>query len=563
MLKKFVFILFVCNLFIGFDAVANPLDSLRLEMRGAKKFIVHRVVKGDAIESIAAKYAVSSSDILSNNPLITEKVFPGQILKIPINEAKYGAVTVPPVKSLAPSKLPLATTLPPPNTVVAKEVAKSEAIDEPVNIPVPPSKEELNSTEYKIYVVASPQTVNQLAASFAVEPEAIIELNSLKNHNLKEGQKVKIPNKKPAPVLVQQEIKKPEILLPEPKVEPKPTPEPKVEVAKVEEKKPEAKAPLAEPKKPEVPKVAAQKTEPIAIEKTIAKLDSPKVEAKSGLSKLANNANQMKESDKKTEEKASPLLAKTNAKKVELVLNQDSMMMVELMKKRNMEQLMKMDSDYIHPQGIAYKVFDYKESNYNYDLFSLLTAEENAINVPNTNQSAGVGDAQKTHVVKKDETLQGIAKKYKVSATDIINWNGLLSYRVRAGQELTINANRAQVSPYVRTLPNLKTVEQSKAGEDIVGYEKVAGLAQFNNKQAFTRGVYTNATEKGRFVYLVNRDNFKEHFARVLGPLPKGTPDDVVVILDPQSAEQLGISKSLMRVYVYFGIVNAPTEAKN
>jgi LysM repeat protein len=514
---------------------------MRLEMRGAKKFIVHRVVKGDAIESIAAKYAVSSSDILSNNPLITDRVFPGQILKIPINEAKYGAVMVPPVKSLAPSKLPLAKTLPPPNTVVAKEVAKSEAIDEAVNIPVPPSKEELNSTEYKIYVVASPQTVNQLAASFAIEPEAIIELNSLKNHNLKEGQKVKIPNINPAPVLVQQEIEKPEILLPEPKVE----------VAKVEEKKPEA------------PKVAAQKIEPIAIEKTIAKLDSPKVESKSGLSKLANNANQMKELDKKPEEKVSPLLAKKNAKKVEIVLNQDSMMMVELMKKRNMELLMKMDSDYIHPQGIAYKVFDYKETNYNYDLFSLLTAEENAIVVPNTNQNTGVGDAQKTHVVKKDETLQGIAKKYKVSATDIINWNGLLSYRVRAGQELTINASRAQVSPYVRTLPSLKNIEQSKAGEDIVGYEKVAGLAQFNNKQAFTRGVYTNATEKGRFVYLVNRDNFKEHFARVLGPLPKGTPDDIIVILDPQSAEQLGISKSLMRVYVYFGIVNAPTEAKN
>ena len=114
----------------------------------------------------------------------------------------------------------------------------------------------------------------------------------------------------------------------------------------------------------------------------------------------------------------------------------------------------------------------------------------------------------------------------------------------------------------MRTLPANK-LTQNRASEDIIGYEKVSGLAKYNGKQEYALGVYTNATDKGKFVYIVNRDNFKEHFARVLGPLPLGTPKEIVIILDPQSAEQLGITKSLMRVFVYFGLVNPPTEAKN
>jgi LysM repeat protein len=254
--------------------------------------------------------------------------------------------------------------------------------------------------------------------------------------------------------------------------------------------------------------------------------------------------------------------AKIEEKKIAIPLNRDSLFLADLKRKRNMEQFLKMDSAYIHPDGIAYKPFDYKQDNYNYDLFSTLTAEENAIVVPNTNQTAGAGDAKKTHVVKKDETIQAVAKKYGISVTDLINWNGLLTYRIRAGQELTINASRADISPYVRTLPTQKQAQQPKVTEGVLGYIKMAGLAQYKEKQSFARGIYTNAAEKGRFVYLVNRDNFKEHFARVIGPLPAGTPKDVVAILDPESATQLAISKSMMRIFIYFVVVDSPAEAK-
>jgi hypothetical protein len=91
---------------------------------------------------------------------------------------------------------------------------------------------------------------------------------------------------------------------------------------------------------------------------------------------------------------------------------------------------------------------------------------------------------------------------------------------------------------------------------------KFAPLTLTRPVGALRCGIYTNAAEKGRFVYLVNRDNFKEHFARVIGPLPAGTPKDVVAILDPESATQLAISKSMMRIFIYFVVVDSATEAK-
>ena len=549
-----VFYVFACYT----SAFAHPLDSLRLEQRGDKKFIVHRVLKGDVIATIAEKYAVSESDILSNNPLVSENIFAGQILKIPINESKYGVVSVPPVRSLVTSKLPLAQTVTPPATFVAKEKAKSETIGDITEKSELPAKEDLNSPEYKIYVVASPQTVNQLADVFAIEPAAIIELNGLKSNNLKEGQRVKIPNAQPVAMAKEEPkdvIVKTEVPKPVEKLEPKPQPQ---LAQRVEIDRPIIKE-EPKPVKVIVPEPKIVQINPVVKPLKVENFDSLKV---TSLPKKISSDKNIVSKPPPPAEVISMAPAKIEEKKIAIPLNRDSLFLSDLKRKRNIEQFLKMDSAYIHPDGIAYKPFDYKQDNYNYDLFSTLTAEENAIVVPNTNQTAGAGDAKKTHVVKKDETIQAVAKKYGISVTDLINWNGLLTYRIRAGQELTINASRADISPYVRTLPTQKQAQQPKVTEGVLGYIKMAGLAQYKEKQSFARGIYTNAAEKGRFVYLVNRDNFKEHFARVIGPLPAGTPKDVVAILDPESATQLAISKSMMRIFIYFVVVDSATEAK-
>ena len=518
-----VFYVFACYT----SAFADPLDSLRLELRGDKKFIVHRVLNGDVIATIAEKYAVSESDILVNNPSARENIFEGQILKVPVNESKYDIVKVTPARSLVSSILPQSATF------MAIEKAKPETVGESIDLSELPDKEDLNATEYKIYVVASPQTVKQLAEVFAIEPASIIELNGLKSNNLKEGQRVKIPNAQTV-AMVEEEPKdllvKTEVPKAVEKVEPQPQLAQRVAIDRVEEPKIVQINPVVKPFK-------------------VENFDSLK--ATSLPKKIASPA------------VVSLLPRKVEENKITIPLNRDSLFLSELKRKRDIEQFLKMDSAYIHPDGVAYKPFDYKKDNYNFDIFSTLMAEKNAIVVPNTNQTAGSGDAKKTHVVKRDETIQAVAKKYSVSVTDLINWNGLLNYRIRVGQELTINASRADISPYVRTLPNQNLAQQAKLNEVVLGYVKMAGLAQYNEKLSFEPGIYTNAAEKGKFVYLVNRDNFKEHFVRVIGPLPPDAPKDVVAILDSESASKLAISKSMMRIFIYFVVINSATEAKN
>ena len=54
-----------------------------------------------------------------------------------------------------------------------------------------------------------------------------------------------------------------------------------------------------------------------------------------------------------------------------------------------------------------------------------------------TNREVNTSDT-KIHIVKRGETLGGIAEKYHVRARDIRQWNGLNGSLIRVGQRLTI-----------------------------------------------------------------------------------------------------------------------------
>lgn len=566
---------------------ADPKDSVRVEVRNGNKFFVHRVVKSESLQSLATRYGVDESQILSSNPLLTDKVYPGQIVKIPVNEQKYGEVAPTPVVPLTESRLPLAKSLPPPPPAERRiSDGQSKAVQEVVEpkVEVPESKMPapkpvvatpvLDKNKYQVYVVVSPQTVQHLSESFAVDVNDVIALNNLKNYNLKEGQRVKIPvyhagteiakaDPAPAPAPTPAPVAKAE---PAPmkfeaathkREEPKPTPAPEPIVAKETkaEPKPEPKPePKVEPKQEpvkenvvaQVPPQEPAKPKPSPLPKVAPKQTAP----------LAT-AEPKQESVQQKESKAAGSKAGVayGEDEQEAYFDQpDSLMMAEMKKKRK-AYLAHLDSAYIVPGGVTYKVFDYKYTDYQFDLFTLKMAEENAIDVNTVNQRKGVGDKNFTHVVKKGETLQSIAKKYKVSATDIINWNGLLSYRVREGQELVMNSDRANTSAYLRTIP--KQNEMSDKAN--LKFEKIAGFCRYDFK-GNGRGVYINGVEKGSFVYIINTENFEEYYARVLGPLPAKTPPGVVLIIDHETARELKTDLSLFHVEVYYNII---TQAAN
>ena len=211
-----------------------------------------------------------------------------------------------------------------------------------------------------------------------------------------------------------------------------------------------------------------------------------------------------------------------------------------------------LDTAYIHPDGVVYKLFDYRQMDYQFDTKILRIAEENAIEVPNVEQRAGYGNKKTVHVVKREESLQSIAQKYRVSATDIINWNGLLNYRVREGQELVINSERANISPYQRTV-----VAQKPAAEEQVFVEKtIKGFAYYDAKKTF-KGVYVNGVDKGKFITLQNRDTYKKTIARVIGPLPAGLPEGTIVLIDQITAKELEVENEKVYIQIW---INAVTE---
>jgi len=73
-------------------ANAKPTDSLRVELRGVTKYIVHRVLKTESLNVPASRYAVSESEIISANPLVSAEVKRGQVIFIPLNIQRYGDV---------------------------------------------------------------------------------------------------------------------------------------------------------------------------------------------------------------------------------------------------------------------------------------------------------------------------------------------------------------------------------------------------------------------------------------------------------------------------------------
>ena len=219
---RFLNILIIFTL-LSLTTIARPLDSLRVELRDGKKMIVHRAVAGEKITDIADKYGMDANVILSSNPLIQGEVKPGQLVRIPVNSEKYGDVQVQNVLPVSNTRLPLATSLPPPpeKTVAGKtvfqvtkepELAVNENVVEPI---VPDSKKEVSAQaektetiindapilvekplpvledqkpsqkagkqvkEFQVYVVGSSQTIQQLGASIQQDPEYLMEINEL------------------------------------------------------------------------------------------------------------------------------------------------------------------------------------------------------------------------------------------------------------------------------------------------------------------------------------------------------------------------------------------------
>ena len=151
-------------LFMAIAATAMPNDSIGTKIVDGKRYIMHKVSKGEGVYGISKKYGVAASDIFAANAGSEKSITIGQVLLIPKGSA--GASTAG-------------------NTQSSSAGSKTEKI---------------------YHTVAKGQTLSTIARLHSTSVAKIKELNKLKSDNIQLGQKLVVGVKttemtapKPAP----------------------------------------------------------------------------------------------------------------------------------------------------------------------------------------------------------------------------------------------------------------------------------------------------------------------------------------------------------------------------
>ncbi len=586
---------------------AKPTDSLRVEQRNGMKYIVHRVIKTENLSILAAKYHVSPADIQSNNPLIVTEVKAGQIVLIPLNIDKYGDIEPAKISPAAGGVLPIASALPPPSKNNISEIEQTEINKAPEQIKLPDDlkerdkqsgkvlrKEIINTDSFVVFQVGMEGSVPEVAKKFNVTDDAIKLYNNLTSIVLVKDQVIRI--------LISKKAASEATLLGQQTVEPKQTKE--VTEQRPIEKKPEEKAPIAENnlvggeypytytkynnqkaiiyttrEGDDLRSIAAYfKTSADQI-KRINKLGSNKLNPGKSLTivpsknfvepiltdkqPIANNPqNSQPQQIKPTENNKQSVVANNNSTPKPTVADKKP----EPKKKEASKNVTKKVDDNKEPKTELNALSDnpmirvaminsgmdnIDEDAKKADSWAINKLNENVVEVGSKKQSAGVGDRNTTHVVKKGETLLSIARLYGVRTTDIINWNGITNYRVREGQDLIINQKRFEEDFYTRN-----SIEGNiPADIQMVGNIEESGLGYFDNKAKFV-GILHESLPIGKMIKITNRDNFLETHARVTGRLPKMSDEKIVIQIDSKTAEKLRVNNPTFKVKLNYAILD-------
>jgi len=143
------FFLIVCiSLSINTLSQAGICDSIGVERKDGKLFILHRITAGETLYSISKKYNASVDDVKKANPEWTQGLKVGQILKVP-------------------------TFLP--------------------GSPVTPAASTLESA--KTHTVASGETLYSIATKYGISVDALKKANSGLSSSISVGQELKLPAK--------------------------------------------------------------------------------------------------------------------------------------------------------------------------------------------------------------------------------------------------------------------------------------------------------------------------------------------------------------------------------
>ncbi len=553
---------------------AHPLDSIRVELRNGKKYIVHRATASETMQSIAHRYKVEELSIMEANPMITEGVKKGMIVHIPLNINAYGDIAV---KPNTPTYLASGNST---KTETTKRIAEDKSIavkpiaDSKVEQQKPAAepakvlsisgkilKDVTNNGVRKIfYKVGNGETLDIVATKFNTSKKSIEKTNSL--NSISGGQIIKIEIVDENYIKQQVNINTPTESMPSTAIAPaKETSKHKEETKNNKNIKP----------KEETSKATNEITTNLKPGKILKEVSSNgikkifyKVGSNETLSSIAEAFNTTTQAIKKTnnitsvsagqiiEMEFTEELANTEQPTSNKVLVKNNTPKKGKQKKQQYEEGVNDSTPYTYGDKIYLK---------NEDITALKKKAEKeaailALNDMHANANAGGTSETYSHPVLKGETIESIAKQYNIATSDIANWNGLWDYRVREGMELIVNAKRARKPYYALNSINAEQVKTIKSSDKSSLVEDInqKGLCLLNDATSFV-GILHKTAPVGTLIMVENADNFRKRFFTTTGVLKDTSNADVVLIIDENTAKELDINNPLTNVKLRFGIV--------
>jgi hypothetical protein len=192
----------------------------------------------------------------------------------------------------------------------------------------------------------------------------------------------------------------------------------------------------------------------------------------------------------------------------------------------------------------------------NDDLASNALKFAKEINAKDLHANSNVGDTKVgfTHSVLAGETIEMIAKKYKISISDIANWNNLNQNKIRVGQELIVNFKRANKPYLLANSISPETKNQLKNSDQSANIKLVEekGLC-FLSDEKFIGIAHKNAPI-GTLLLLTNSENYKKIYVRVTSVLVNSNAD-VVIQVDKHTAKEMAFNSSLTNVLLSYSTI--------
>ena len=178
------------------------------------------------------------------------------------------------------------------------------------------------------------------------------------------------------------------------------------------------------------------------------------------------------------------------------------------------------------------------------------------INANELHANTNVGDTKVgfTHSVLAGETIELIAKKYKISISDIANWNNLNQNKIRVGQELIVNFKRANL-PYLLAnsmIPELTKKLKNTDKTASVKFVEEKGLC-FLSDEKFMGIAHRNAPI-GTLLLLTSTENYKKIYVRVTSVLANSNAD-VIIQVDKHTAKEMAFNSSLTNVLLSYSTI--------